>query len=544
MAKIPYLIRRGNNFFFRMVIPADIRSLTQRREVTKTLQTQDYSEAAPAALRLASVVKNVFNRLRVVTDKNEIDALIALMQLDALDDHRLNELDKALQREIGLNEGKTFDQIIQHHKLKQQKFTLQDQHVSTLASMRTAHLVALKEQQQTFNDINKVKDNVIRGLSESASAGSIHPLPTITETDSSLMLSDAINRYIEHYATLGKREMLEKIKSTVQVLFIGITGDKPIKELSKRDLINFFDEAQKLPRTWKAEHIKGLSIKEIIARAKGKSCLAEGTLKNTYKTAIGGFLNWCHSQLYEEGFPLLQITKHDITYRGDKRIGDGSQRNFSTPELQKLFEGSEMERFAKTKAELHKYWLPHIGLFTGARINEICQLNPQKDIYEANGVWCFKFTEETEADDDVVKSIKKSATRICPIHSKLIELGFLKYLTSLREQKAKRMFPAWKVIGGNAAAKAGQWFSEHLVALNLRDETPGKKISGFHAFRHTFVTHAENHDITKFYAISGHVDKNVPDSARVYIHGKDEAKLQKIIEAFDFGLKYHDPISP
>lgn len=544
MAKTPYLNRRGNNLFFRIVVPAELRPLTGQREITKTLRTQKYSDAVPIALRLAGVVKDVFNRLRFVTDKNEIDALIAIMQLDASDEERHAQLKLAIEREIALNKGMSIEQLIRQHRLKHRLHEQQDNHISTLASQRSAHLTELQTQQSKYDDVNTIKDKIIKDLSTTSTLTPA-PTPSLSPTpDSSVMLSEAIESYIAHYATLGKREMLEKIKSTVKVLFLEITGDKPITKLSKRDLTNFFNEVQKLPSTWKSDHQKGMTVKDIITKNEGKPGLSENTIKTPYKAALAGFLGWSYSQLFEDGFPPLQITKHDITYRGVKRTGDGNQRNFKPSELQRIFEAPEMKYFATTKAELHKYWLLHIGLFTGARINEICQLNPQEDIYEANGVWCFKFTEDTEADEDVVKSIKKTTTRLCPIHSKLIELGFLNYVAFLREQKVKRMFPAWRVISGNAAAKAGQWFSEHLIKLGLRDETIGKRIAGFHAFRHTFITHAENHDIPKYFAISGHVDKNVPDSARAYIHGKDEIKLREIIEAFDFGLNFHKPVSP
>lgn len=544
MAKTPYLNRRGNNLFFRIAVPAELRPLTGKREITKTLHTQKYSDAVPIALRLAGVVKDVFNRLRFVTDKNEIDALIAIMQLDAMDEDRHAELKLAIEREIALNKGMSIEQLVRQHRLKHRLQEQQDNHISTLASQRSAHLAEMQTQQRKYDDVNTIKDKIIKDLSKASTLTPVLTPPVSPPADSNVMLAEAIESYISHYATLGKREMLEKIKAIIQVLFLEIIGNKPINRLCKRDLITFFDEVQKLPSTWKADHLKGMSVKEIIAKNEGNPGLSENTIKTPYRAALVGFLEWSHSQLLEDGFPSLQLTKHDITYRGNKRIGEGSQRNFNPIELRKLFEGPEMRNFAMNKETLHKYWLIHIGLFTGARINEICQLNPQEDIYEINGIWCFRFTEETEADEDVIKTIKKSSTRVCTIHSKLIELGFLDYVRFLRKQKAKRMFPAWRVIGGKASAKAAQWFSEHLVDLGLRDETPGKKITGFHAFRHTFISHAENHDIPKYFVISGHVDKNVPESARPYIHGKDESKLREIIEAFDFGLKFHTPVCP
>jgi hypothetical protein len=49
-------------------------------------------------------------------------------------------------------------------------------------------------------------------------------------------------------------------------------------------------------------------------------------------------------------------------------------------ELKNLFEGAALAKIANTPRKVHQFWLPLVGLYTGARVNEICQLNPQTDI--------------------------------------------------------------------------------------------------------------------------------------------------------------------
>jgi len=45
MAKIPYLIRRKNIFYFRLVVPVEFRSSLKVREVTRSLKTENRAEA-------------------------------------------------------------------------------------------------------------------------------------------------------------------------------------------------------------------------------------------------------------------------------------------------------------------------------------------------------------------------------------------------------------------------------------------------------------------------------------------------------------------
>lgn len=54
MAKIPYLVRRKNVFYFRLGVPADLREIIKTREIFQSLRTQDRDEAARRALKLAA----------------------------------------------------------------------------------------------------------------------------------------------------------------------------------------------------------------------------------------------------------------------------------------------------------------------------------------------------------------------------------------------------------------------------------------------------------------------------------------------------------
>ena len=81
------------------------------------------------------------------------------------------------------------------------------------------------------------------------------------------------------------------------------------------------------------------------------------------------------------------------------------------------------------KASMY-YWIPLIGLHTGARKNEICQLQPA-DIMSIKGTWCFNIT--TEGDEKSLKTGDHGGSkRIVPIHSNLISLGFLAFVDANR----------------------------------------------------------------------------------------------------------------
>ena len=64
MAKIPYLVRRKNVFYFRLGIPADLREIVKSREIIQSLRTQDSEEATRRALKLAAHFKTLLHDLK------------------------------------------------------------------------------------------------------------------------------------------------------------------------------------------------------------------------------------------------------------------------------------------------------------------------------------------------------------------------------------------------------------------------------------------------------------------------------------------------
>ncbi|MGX9961658.1 integrase, partial [Xanthomonas euvesicatoria] len=64
-------------------------------------------------------------------------------------------------------------------------------------------------------------------------------------------------------------------------------------------------------------------------------------------------------------------------------------------ELQRIFSPKTFPAWAKKYP--HRWWLPMISLYTGARINELAQLKVA-DIVEEAKVWCIRIQKTVDAD--------------------------------------------------------------------------------------------------------------------------------------------------
>ncbi|WP_342355976.1 site-specific integrase [Vibrio aestuarianus] len=143
------------------------------------------------------------------------------------------------------------------------------------------------------------------------------------------------------------------------------------------------------------------------------------------------------------------------------------------------------------------YWLPLLGCFTGARLNELCQLY-KEDIYQQDGIWTIRIDEQFEGQ----KLKNTFSRRTIPIHQKLLDLGFIDYVKSV---KHSRIFPELKDSRDGFGSAASKWFGRFKLKLGFG------KGHDFHSFRHTFATELKNADISSVIAgeLLGHAQQNI-----------------------------------
>jgi len=80
-------------------------------------------------------------------------------------------------------------------------------------------------------------------------------------------------------------------------------------------------------------------------------------------------------------------------------------------------------------AKPYRFWLLPLGLYTGARLNELCQLRVHDVIRDVHGVELIDIN-----DNGYNKSLKTgSSARQIPICTKLVEMGFINFVEERRQ---------------------------------------------------------------------------------------------------------------
>lgn len=324
-----------------------------------------------------------------------------------------------------------------------------------------------------------------------------------------LTLGVIVREFLDSYAKLPTGgEMLKKHSVALPLLAQMIGEDKPITKIRQTDLNRYFDEIQKLPSRWPDVcRQQNISVVELLKNEQllGDKGMAPKTFIDGYKACITAFLKSAKKDYQDQGFPTT-LTTEGTKYKGKRKEGENAQRAMKLKELMRLFEGPEVREMACNESKAHQFWLLHVGLFTGARINEVCQINPQTDIFqcEETGIWCMHITDESPSHVDVKKTTKNEfSKRHVPFHPVLIDLGILRYIEALRSAGAKLFFPGFAPMKGRASPNAERWVRELFAQIGLRDETRCARLVGFHAFRSTILSQAQEQEVD-LAAITGH----------------------------------------
>ncbi len=146
---------------------------------------------------------------------------------------------------------------------------------------------------------------------------------------------------------------------------------------------------------------------------------------------------------------------------------------YSDDDLQNIF-----NIISKEEEPSEMFWIPLIAMHTGARRNELCQLTPD-DIIDFKGVLSFRI-----ADNEIAKQVMKTAAsvRIVPIHSNLINAGFLQYLEKNKKNKNGRI---WGGLSLNANGWGDSFGKKYARMVDGMIEKEVGKEKVFHSFRHT-----------------------------------------------------------
>lgn len=255
------------------------------------------------------------------------------------------------------------------------------------------------------------------------------------------------------------------------------------------------------------------------------------------KTARGK-LTYVKSLLKFACQTLEWIPKHPWVGLEIKAATESPRRPWTAAELEKLFSSpihtAHLLPTHWRAGGASAYWIPLLGLFTGARMGELCQLRTV-DVQAIEGIPLLVITDDGEGQQ--IKS--EAGKRAIPIHSELLRLGFLEYVQAMRETGKDVLWPTLRHRLGKPSGYYSEWFSTHRKAQGLTESRPD-----FHCFRHTVrpLMRRAGFSESTMDEITGH-KKGGSIGTVVYDHFTLE-EIQKAIEAIQYPALVLPVVSP
>lgn len=251
--------------------------------------------------------------------------------------------------------------------------------------------------------------------------------------------------------------------------FIEVCGDLPIAAVTRSSVLDFRDALYEMPGR-RGEKLAPATVRKQIT-----------ALSTMFGLAVQ------HGQLDRSPFANIQIRDE----------GAPKGRESFTPEDLKAIFGTPLGTRDSDR------WLPVLGLYTGARLEELGQLLVS-DVREEDGIRFLDINDEGE------KQLKTPGSRRrVPLHPDLERIGFLQF----HAERLRSVGPEAPLFGdlrrstrGKVTEAFSKRFGRHLRAVGITD--PDKV---FHSFRHTFkrLGRASEVDNAILDALQGHTPEHI-----------------------------------
>lgn len=353
------------------------------------------------------------------------------------------------------------------------------------ANKNTAEVIAVaREMQRAY----------VRALEsiEGRNEGSVVDTPELTQNplrespvaSNAPLLSEVLEPWIKDKSRVSWTKKTAQDNRRWVAAFISLCGDKPLNDYRKADAMAFKELLLKLPPNCsKKKAFKGLSMADAAEKAQriGEPPMSAKNAKKAFQY-VGSLFRWSFAH-YDE---LEKNIFDGITIEVDSNKRKERDK-FSLDDLNTIF-NSPLYTGCKSKRDIYKegtysmkgtarYWVPLLGLYTGARLGELLQLYVS-DVKEEGGIHYLDIN-----DNGGDKNLKtRTSERRVPIHQTLVDLGFLGHVQMMREQGRKRVFPDVKLgSAGTYSDPFSRFFSRYLEELQVKTS---KK--SFHSFRHNF----------------------------------------------------------
>jgi integrase len=545
--------RRGAIYWLFTPVPKDLQEAYGRTRIQESLQTADPREANLKGTRRRTELLEEFETKRKALNPQSLEVITSELAQVLADGARRRVLQEDQARREGSDPILNALSQIAHSKLPFMRnpdgsITLPERDPldgRTEWEILSLEILNSTQSQETAQDLARMNlRSVLPLLQADAQAMGF----TITRKTAGL--KEALHAYLAAYrrgwqeATQRDAGELIEVDSTPPLTHTSKTATGTLatckslpKDSTETSLMDVYErwlkiktraksteQAYKLAVEWCGNHLGKPLYVQRMTRNQGDSfrswlqepdrAISKKTARDRL-TAIKSLLIYAHRD-------LGLIDKHSWEGLDIRTPRTPTRRRWNDEELQQLFGQPLFQTYETPKGSKGgsdaAYWIPLLGLFTGARIGELAQLRTTDITNEDE-------TPVLRINDENGKRLKTEASRrSIPIHPELIRLGLLDYAEAIRTTGNESLWPILTVNSDRPGLSISNWFGRYRRSAGLTEAYPD-----FHSFRHLVRTHMSKAKIPDKVqdAITGHETQG-STGTRVYQGVDLEDRLEAI----------------
>lgn len=468
------LLKRNSTYYLNIRVPEDLVSHYRRTHFKASLRTKDRREAVSKVREELARLEQEFAGIRErVKQSSVMDDLRARRRITSIDDETIGAIAATLLEEnLGADDflrsvGAVGDVAEENQRLLaifQPAYARGDiKPIEPIANQ----LLAMMGIELSVSDADwrklciKLLESALQATQIQAKrlVGEVIPTTTIMATaPKRLTLGRArggggpsLTQVLERWKAVADRRPRTVAEMSSLVRRFEEYSDKPVNSLVRQDGIGYRD----------------------LMREQGA---APGTVKKNLGL-ITSLLNFAVDEGIIAANPFARIkipqSKTAAVTRVEYSSTDIAQI-FASP----LFVAGERPQGGGGEAAV---WLPLIGAYTGARLEELAQLRPHDLFHDREHGW---FISILDLDGEQHLKTESSRRRV-PVHPALVKAGLIEYRNHLQKTRQQWLFPDLTPhVNGTRSGNWSKWWGRYARGrIGLAD-----KRQVFHSLRHSFKT--------------------------------------------------------
>ncbi|HBU5877263.1 TPA: site-specific integrase [Klebsiella pneumoniae] len=352
-----------------------------------------------------------------------------------------------------------------------------------------------------FDGIDRQDDQASVSLSVSAPEVKPAALAALAVTPS-VTVASLFEQYEAENAQNWKPATLRENQSSHAALieifdYLGLGADA--NTVTRADVLRVRDVLQQLPKNRK-QRFKDAPLVDLLGREEKTDCLDVVTINNKYLIKMAAVFKWAvRNDLIKKNMT------EGLELKVPQRKASEARNAFSTEQVGQLLVAAKAYS-QKTSGKPYHYYVTVLAAITGARLNEVAQLQV-KDVRvtEAGTVYIHINEDDSSLPG---KSIKNAHSDRCvPLVDGayvFVLADFMDLLEARRNAGGEdaMVFDGLRLMKNGYGEQVSKWFNRTLLPKVITDRDG----LAFHSFRHTVATQLKQHGVELAYAqaIMGH----------------------------------------